>query len=198
MVLISSEMGVIVLFRCLLIVLFGASIFLSTACTFWRKDVVPPLQVVPRVNLERYTGTWFEIARFPHRFQEGCVASSATYTLRSDGTIEVLNQCRKGSPDGEISSTRGKAWVVDKETHAKLKVSFFWPFSGDYWIIDLGENYDYAVVGHPNRKYLWILSRTPQMEESLYQSILERLRNQSYDLSKLIYTAPSNPPSPGS
>jgi apolipoprotein D and lipocalin family protein len=87
---------------------------------------------------------------------------------------------------------------VDKETHAKLKASFFWPFSGDYWIIDLGENYDYAVVGHPNRKYLWILSRTPQMEESLYQSILERLRNQSYDLSKLIYTAPSNPPSPGS
>ena len=126
------------------------------------------------------------------------MASSATYTLRSDGTIEVLNQCRKGSPDGEISSTRGKAWVVDKETNAKLKVSFFWPFSGDYWVIDLGENYDYAVVGHPNRKYLWILSRTPQMEESLYQRILERLRHQSYDLSKLIYTAPSNPPSPGS
>ena len=196
--LISSEMGVIVLFRCLLIVLFGASIFLSTACTFWRKDVVPPLQVVPRVNLERYTGTWFEIARFPHRFQEGCVASSATYTLRSDGAIEVLNQCRKGSPDGEISSTRGKAWVVDKETNAKLKVSFFWPFSGDYWIIDLGENYEYAVVGHPNRKYLWILSRTPQMEESLYQRILERLRTQSYNLSKLIYTAPSTPSASGS
>ena len=198
MVLICSVMEPGVLFRYLLIALFGASIFLSTACTFWRKDVAPPLQVVPRVDLERYTGTWFEIARFPHRFQEGCVASSATYTLRSDGAIEVLNQCRKGSPDGEISSVRGKAWVVDKETNAKLKVSFFWPFSGAYWIIDLGENYDYAVVGHPNRKYLWILSRTPQMEDSLYQRILEKLRNQSYDLSKLIQTAPSTPSGSGS
>jgi apolipoprotein D and lipocalin family protein len=191
-------MGVIVSPRYLLMALFGASIFLSTACTFLRKDVAPPLQAVPRVNLERYTGTWFEIARFPHRFQEGCWASSATYTLRSDGTIEVLNQCRKGSPDGKVSSARGKAWVVDRETNAKLKVSFFWPFSGDYWVIDLGENYEYAVVGHPNRKYLWILSRTPQMEEPLYQRILERLRNQSYDLSKLIHTAPSKPSGLGS
>jgi apolipoprotein D and lipocalin family protein len=184
-------MGVTVLLRCLLISAFSATLFLSTNCTYGRKEGVPPLEVVPHVNLERYTGTWFEIARFPHRFQEGCVASSATYTFRSDGKIEVLNQCRKGSPDGEISSARGKAWVVDKETNAKLKVSFFWPFSGDYWIIDLGEDYEYAVVGHPNRKYLWILSRTPQMEELLYQRILERLRHQSYDLSKLIYTAPT-------
>jgi apolipoprotein D and lipocalin family protein len=198
MAFIFSEMGLNVLSRYLLISAFGATLFLSTACTFGRKDLAPPLQVVPQVNLERYTGTWFEIARFPHRFQEGCVASRAIYTLRSDGKIEVLNQCRKGSPDGEVSSARGKAWVVDKVTNAKLKVSFFWPFSGDYWIIDLGENYDYAVVGHPNRKYLWILSRMPQMEESLYQRILERLRDQSYDLSKLIYTAPSKPSTSGS
>jgi len=197
MAFIFSEMGLNVLFRHLLILALGSTLFLSTACTLGRKEWAPPLQVVPQVNLERYTGTWFEIARFPHRFQEGCVASSATYTLRSDGTIEVLNQCRKGSPDGEISSVRGKAWVVDKETNAKLKVSFFWPFSGAYWIIDLGENYEYAVVGHPNRKYLWILSRTPQMEDSLYQRILERLRNQSYDLSKLIHTAPAHPPGSG-
>ncbi len=193
MVLISSEMGLIVLLRYLLISVFGATLFLPTACTFGRKELAPPLQVVPRVNLERYTGTWFEIARFPHRFQEGCVASSATYTLRSDGTIEVLNQCRKGSPDGEVASAQGKGWVVDKETNAKLKVSFFWPFSGDYWIIDLGENYEYAVVGHPNRKYLWILSRTPQMEEVLYQRILANLQKQSYDLSQLVRTAPINP-----
>jgi len=196
--LVSSEIGFSIVLRCLLVSVLSVALFHSTACTFKRKDLLSPLQVVPRVDLERYTGSWFEIARFPHRFQEGCVASSATYTLRSDGTIEVLNQCRKGSPDGEISSTRGKAWVVDKETNAKLKVSFFWPFSGDYWIIDLGENYDYVVVGHPNRKYLWILSRTPQMEGSLYQRILERLRNQSYDLSKLIYTAPSTPSASGS
>jgi apolipoprotein D and lipocalin family protein len=106
--------------------------------------------------------------------------------------IGVLNQCLKG-PDRKLSSAKGKAWVVDKETNAKLKVSFFWPFSGDYWIIDLGENYDYAVVGHPIRKYLWILSRTPQMDEAIYQRILENLHKQSYDTNKLTRTAPINP-----
>jgi apolipoprotein D and lipocalin family protein len=103
----------------------------------------------------------------------------------------VLNQCRKG-PGGEISSAKGKARVVDTETNAKLKVSFFWPFSGDYWIIDLGEKYDYAVIGHPTRKYLWILSRTPQMDENLYRQILLRLAKQSYDTGKLIRTEVTN------
>jgi len=194
MVLISSEMGLIVLFRCLLIALFGTSIFLSSACTFKRKDLLSPLQVVPHVDLKRYVGTWHEIARYPHRFQEGCAESSATYTLLENGKIGVLNQCRKG-PDQKLSSAKGKAWVVDKETNAKLKVSFVWPFSGDYWIIDLGENYEYAVVGHPSRKYLWILSRTPQMDEVLYQRILEKLQKQSYDISKLMRTESIGSPS---
>jgi apolipoprotein D and lipocalin family protein len=114
--------------------------------------------------------------------------SSAIYTPIEGEKIGVLNQCFKG-PDRKLSSVKGKAWVIDKETNAKLKVSFFWPFSGDYWIIDLGENYEYAVVGHPSRKYLWILSRTPQMDEVLYQRILENLRKQSYDVSKLIRAA---------
>jgi len=147
---------------------------------------LPPLQVVSHVDLDRYLGTWYEIARFPHRFQEGCVASRAAYTLLEDGKIGVLNQCYKGGLSGELSSAKGKAWVVDKETNAKLKVSFFWPFTGDYWIIDLGENYEYAVVGHPSRTYLWILSRTPEMEEALYNRLLERLQKQGYDTSKLI------------
>jgi len=194
MVLISSEMGLIVLFRCLLIALFSTSIFLSSACTFKRKDLLSPLQVVPHVDLKRYVGTWHEIARYPHRFQGGCTESSATYTLLENGKIGVLNQCRKG-PDQKLSSAKGKAWVVDKETNAKLKVSFVWPFSGDYWIIDLGENYDYAVVGHPSRKYLWILSRTPQMDEVLYQRILEKLQKQSYDISKLMRTESTGSPS---
>ena len=145
-----------------------------------------PLQVVSHVDLNRYLGTWYEIARFPNRFQEGCVASRATYTLLEDGKIGVLNQCYKGGLSGELSSATGKAWVVDKETNAKLKVSFFWPFTGDYWIIDLGENYEYAVVGHPGRTYLWILSRTPEMDEALYNRLLERLQRQGYDTTKLI------------
>jgi apolipoprotein D and lipocalin family protein len=140
------------------------------------------------VDLKKYGGTWYEIARYPNRFQEGCVGTSATYTLLQDGKIGVLNQCRKGPLDGEISSAKGKAWVVDKKTNAKIKVSFFWPFSGDYWIIDLGENYEYAVVGHPSRKYLWILSRTPEMDDATYNLILKKLRRQFYDVSKLMKT----------
>jgi apolipoprotein D and lipocalin family protein len=169
------------LLTCLLVSLF--------ACASFKEPSVPPLQVVPSVDLKRYVGTWYEIARFSHRFQEGCVESQATYTLRQDGKIGVLNQCTKGTPGGEISSVQGSAWVVDTKTNAKLKVTFFWPFTGAYWIIDLGENYEYAVVGHPSRSYLWVLSRTPEMEEALYQRILEKLRSQLYyDVSKLTKT----------
>ena len=159
------------------------------ACASGMKQGTPPLQVVPYVDLKQYVGTWYEIARFPHRFQEGCIRSSATYTLLEDGTVGVLNQCRRGTAEGEVSSVSGKAWVVDKETNAKLKVRFFWPFAGDYWIIDLGENYEYAVVGHPNRNYLWILSRTPTLDEAIYNRILENLKDQGYDLSRLVKTS---------
>jgi len=163
-------------------------VFSCLACASATKHSIPPLQVVPHVDLERYTGTWYEIASFPQRFEKGCVAARATYTLLPDGKIGVLNECRKGSFDGKLSSAKGKAWVVDKDTNAKLKVSFFWPFSGDYWIIALGEDYEYAVVGHPSRKYLWILSRTPEMNEALYDQILEELRGQFYETSKLVKT----------
>lgn len=158
------------------------------ACASLKEPSAPPLEVVSYVDLKRYIGTWYEIARFPHRFQEGCVGSMATYTLLEKGKIGVLNQCYKGSLNGEISSVQGKAWVTDTKTNAKLKVRFFWPFTGDYWIIDLGESYDYAVVGHPNRNYLWILSRTPEMDEALYDRLLRKLHDQFYDVSKLIKT----------
>ena len=147
----------------------------------------PPseLAVVPSVEIDRYLGTWYEIARYPNRFQKECVAVTADYSLRDDGKIRVLNACRKGSPDGPIKRIEGKAWVVDKETNAKLRVQFFWPFWGAYWIIDLGKDYEYAVVGHPKRKYLWILSRTPEMSPELYQAIVERLIEQGYDPGRL-------------
>jgi apolipoprotein D and lipocalin family protein len=146
-----------------------------------------PLQVVPHVDLARYLGTWYEIATIPMRFQKGCTGVTATYSLRPDGDIKVLNECRKDSLDGKYKSITGKAWVVDTTTNAKLKVRFFWPFSGAYWIIELDSlNYQYAVVGHPNRGFLWILSRTPQMDEELYNDLLGRLRNvHGYDVSKL-------------
>ena len=148
-------------------------------------DGLPELQTVQSVELSRYMGTWYEIASFPQRFQKGCVASMATYSLRDDGKVNVLNQCRNETLDGKLRSAKGKAWVVDKRTNAKLKVQFFWPFSGDYWIIDLGSNYEFAVVGHPKRTYLWILSREPQMDSGTYEAILQRLKAQGYDLSRL-------------
>jgi len=161
-------------------------LIMLSGCGTMTENSMKPLQTVHHVNLERYTGKWYEIARFNHRFQKGCFGSRATYALRKDGRITVLNECYENSFSGTLRSAKGKAWVVDSDTNAKLKVSFFWPFAGDYWIIGLGKNYEYAVVGHPSRKYLWILSRTPQMEEGLYEEILTRLKEQGYDTSKLI------------
>ena len=113
-----------------------------------------PLQTVPSVDLARYAGTWYEIASYPQRFQKGCTGTTATYTLRADGGVEVLNRCARDSLNGRVTVARGRARVVDRSTNARLKVSFFWPFWGDYWIIDLGKDYEYAVVGPPSRTYL--------------------------------------------
>ncbi|MEJ2104913.1 MAG: lipocalin family protein [Ignavibacteriaceae bacterium] len=164
------------------------SLTLFVGCKNIGKEPSSPLTTVSHIDLARYMGKWYEIARYPNSFQKGCVGSKATYTLLDDGKVSVLNECYDNSFSGELRSAKGKAWVIDKKTNAKLKVSFFWPFSGDYWIIDLGKNYEYAVVGHPKRKYLWILSRTKTREEKVYKAILSRLKDKQYDTSKLIKT----------
>lgn len=166
--------------------IFLPLIFIS--CKTMDRNIMKPLETVDFVDINRYIGEWYEIARYEHRFQKGCVGSKATYTMREDGKISVVNECFDKSSSGKLRSAKGKAWVVDKQSNAKLKVSFFWPFAGDYWVIDLGENYEYAVVGHPDRKYLWVLSRTPEMDENVYQAILDRLQKQEYDTSKLFRT----------
>ncbi|MDH5481483.1 MAG: lipocalin family protein [Candidatus Bathyarchaeota archaeon] len=143
------------------------------------------LEVVQHVELEKYLGKWYEIAHLPAKFQEGCDETTATYTLSKDGSISVLNQCTK---NGKMKQAKGKAKVVDKNSNAKLKVTFFWPFYGDYWIIKLGNNYDYSVVGTPDRKYLWILSRTPQMDNKLYSQLVEYAESKGFDVNKLIKT----------
>ena len=163
-------------------------LLLCQACVSSGRQDASPLEVVPFVDLSRYAGQWYEIARFPHRFQKGCVGSKAEYSLRTDGRIDVLNECHEGSFSGKIKNAKGKARIVDNKTNAKLKVSFFWPFSGDYWIIDLGKDYEYAVVGHPDRSYLWILSRTNKMDETIYQEILGRIKKRGFDVTKLIRT----------
>jgi apolipoprotein D and lipocalin family protein len=147
-----------------------------------------PLQTVVSVDLQRYLGTWYEIATIPASFQKNCVGVTAAYTLRPGGKIGVLNRCRKYTLDGKEKSIKGKAWVVDTKTNAKLKVQFFWPFSGDYWIIELDPEYQYAVVGHPGRNYLWILCRRPQMDESLYSELVEKIAAQGYDVKRIVRT----------
>ncbi len=168
---------------------FGAAIVVA-GLTFIACQAAnyPPLETVPYVNLQKYTGTWYEIASFPQRFQKGCHCSQAEYGQNPDGYIEVRNSCRKDSPTGKLKAVTGKAFVADKQTNAKLKVQFFWPFKGDYWIIDLAEDYSYAVVGEPSREYLWILSRKPEMDKTLYQQIVNRAAAKGFDVSKLQIT----------
>lgn len=146
------------------------------------------LQVVSFVDLGKYLGKWYEIAHLPAKFQQNCDETTATYTLLDNGSISVINECKK---DEKIKVAKGKAKVVDKMTNAKLKVTFFWPFYGDYWIISLGETYDYAVVGTPDRKYLWILSRTPKMDNNLFSQLIEIAKSKGFDVSKLIITRQS-------
>ena len=172
-----------------LVLALSAGVFAQSAA----KDTKPA--TVGSVDLDRYQGKWYEIARYPNRFQKKCVGNTtATYTIKKEGIVEVINECRK--ENGKTDRAKGKAKVVDKETNAKLKVRFapswlsFLPFVwGDYWIIDLeNENYSYAVIGDPSRKYLWILSRTPELDEDTYSKIVEKIKNNGFDPGKLIMT----------
>jgi apolipoprotein D and lipocalin family protein len=165
-------------------------LLLTIAAIWWGKpvraaDSQPPLQVVPSVDLARYAGKWHEIARLPNRFHRDCAANTtATYTLRPDGNINVVNECRKR--DGRTKSAKGTARVADRNgPTTKLKVTFFWPFSGDYWIIDLDSDYRWVVVGEPGCNYLWVLSREPRMDGVLFQQILERAKQQGFQVERL-------------
>jgi apolipoprotein D and lipocalin family protein len=147
-----------------------------------------PLQTVPYVDLNRYAGVWYEIASYPQRFQKGCTHTTAEYSLSDKGYLIVENLCKKDSLNGRDSYIKGKAFVEPNSGNSKLKVQFFWPFTGKYWIIDLADDYSYAVVSHPNRKYLWILSRTPRMNEEVYGKILKKLNEMDFDTTKLLLT----------
>jgi apolipoprotein D and lipocalin family protein len=154
-----------------------------------------PLDVVETVDLGRYAGRWYEIARLPNWFQKQCAGEvTASYTVLNDRSIEVINRCRK--ENGQVAKAVGRAKRASKDgPNTKLRVRFapaflsFLPFVwGDYWIVDLASDYSYAVVGEPSRKYLWVLSRTPEMDETTLQSILDRVKERGYDLTGLIRT----------
>ena len=150
------------------------------------------ITAVNQFDKNKYLGKWYEIARYPNRFQRKCTGDvTASYALRADGKVEVLNSCQEN--EGRINSAKGTAKVANAQTNSKLKVTFFWPFYGNYWIIDLAPDYSYAIVGEPKRDYLWILSRSPHMHDNLYQQILAKIQAAGYDPAKLVKTPQSTP-----
>jgi apolipoprotein D and lipocalin family protein len=176
--------------RLLILTVMSMAMMMPVTTATAATPTTASLTTVDRVDLQRYVGKWYEIARYPNRFQRKCQSdTTATYTIRPDGKVQVVNACRQ--QDGTITTANGTAKVVDPKTNAKLKVTFFWPFYGDYWIIGLGPNYEYAMVGEPDRKYLWILSRTPTMDETTYQEILRRLESMGYQPGNLMKTPQS-------
>lgn len=170
--------GLIVVRTLLMLLLAGAA-----ACQN-PSPRTSPLATVPVVDLDRYSGRWYEIAKIPNRFQRQCIGdTTATYTRNTDGSIAVVNRCR--TRGGEFDEARAIARVADPRTNAKLEVSFFsllgWrPVWGDYWVLALGPNYDYAVIGEPSRRYGWILARTPSLEEATRARIDQQLRELGY------------------
>jgi apolipoprotein D and lipocalin family protein len=161
-------------------------LFIALAgCSFFGSTNYPALEVVPTVDLNRYAGSWSEIASLPVSQQKGCFCTKAEYSLMDDGVIKVVNTCRKNSPNGEVDRAEGKAFVVPGSNNAKLRVQFFWPFRGDYWILELENDYSYAVVGVPSRKYCWILSRTPQMNPEILEMLVQHLKAKGFDVSRM-------------
>ncbi|RMG81975.1 MAG: lipocalin [Bacteroidetes bacterium] len=142
--------------------------------------------VVKQFDIQRYLGTWYEIARYDHKFERGLVGVTANYSIRNDGKIKVVNSGYKGSLDGKIVKVTGKAKIPNPDKPAKLKVSFFWFFYGDYYVLELDENYQWAVIGSSSEKFLWILNRSPQMDNYLYNEILLKISKRGYDESKLL------------
>jgi len=160
------------------------SFLLVLSCTDTNSQMLDKT-TVKELDLNRYLGKWYEIARFPHSFEKDLVGVTATYSLRDDGKIKVLNQGYKNTLEGELSVAEGKAKIPNKLEPAKLKVSFFWIFYGDYNVLELDENYQYVMIGSSTDKYFWILSRTPQMDADVYNMLLEKARKRGYNLDKL-------------
>ena len=145
--------------------------------------------VVEQLDIEKYLGTWYEIARYDHSFERGLVGVKANYSMRADGKIKVLNSGYKDSLEGKFSEAIGKAKIPNSNIPSKLKVSFFWIFYGDYFVMELDENYQWAVIGSSSDKYLWILRRSPQIKKETYTELTNKLKKRAYEVSNLIKVA---------
>lgn len=147
------------------------------------------------VELQRYLGRWYELARYDNRFERGCEGVTAEYSLRPDGMIKVLNTCRQDAPDGEARSAEGRAKLVEGAGGAKLKVAFFGPFFADYWVLDRADDYSWAIVGEPSGRYLWLLSRTPSPDQATMDAHLKRIAALGYDtrMLRMVRQPPATP-----
>jgi len=167
-----------------------AALIAALATTGCAAD--PPLDVAQNVDLSRFQGKWYEIAKLPRATQANCNGTTAFYTLASDGSLQLVNQCNLGGATGPVYTVTMTATAPDKTVPAKLALQVS-GFSGDYWILEVGPNYEYAVVGHPSREYLWILSRAPTLDTTTTQGILSRAETNQFDTSRIEYTP--QPPS---
>ena len=169
--------------------IFVMALFITiSSCSTVPKSPIPELQTVAFVDMDRYLGKWYEIARYPHSFEEECYGATAFYKKKKDGTIKVINQCRLGSMQGKLKEAIGEVTVGDIKTNSKLKVQFFWPFKGNYWIIHLDKDYQIAIVSEPNRQYIWILSRSPYLDPEILKTLKLKLVNKGFILDHLIMT----------
>jgi apolipoprotein D and lipocalin family protein len=166
--------------------IFVAMMFISIVMAgFLSAGMANDLPTVKEVDLNRYAGLWYEIARLPNSFEKGLECVSAEYTLRDSGKIRVVN---KGfsAKKGAYKTARGRAWIPDEKWPGRLKVSFFWPFAGNYYIIELDEEYKYALVGDPSREYLWVLSRTRKLDDAIYSKLLDTASYNGFDTGQLV------------
>ena len=167
---------------------FKVALGLLAALTIGACAKDPPLDTVSNVDLKRYQGKWYEIAKLPRATQADCYGTIGMYTMTGASTINLTHQCNVGSMTGPQHVSQANGQVPDPSVTSKLSVDFGGGYYGDYWIIDLGANYEYAVVGHPTRQYLWILSRTPTLDATTLAGVLKRAQDKGFDTSQLKYT----------
>lgn len=183
---VGAKNGAFMLINRLRGVAFALGLSMALGLVACSKD--PQLDTVSNVDLKRFQGKWYEVASLPRPTQADCYGTIAVYTLTSDTTMSLVHQCNLGSMTGPLRESHANGVVNDPSVAAKLSVDFGGGFYGDYWIIDLGEHYEYAVVGHPTRQYLWIISRTPTLDATTLATVLKNAQDKGFDTSRLQYT----------
>ncbi len=161
-------------------------LILAAMASLFSSTSAQELSTVDQVDIEKYAGTWYEIARLPNSFERGLKCVTATYTLKDNGKIEVLNKGFSSGTKGKWKTARGSARVPDQNYPGRLKVTFFWPFAGNYYILALDEQYQYALVGDPSRKYLWVLARSSSLDQDIYTRLMEHAKKDGFDIQQVL------------